>query len=111
MDINYQQQIRATGQYYGYPTCCIDAFIEDMQYLENTGKAPVRARADKYPWTGTGFIPCNEHAESIMQHWDETMQEILKSRVCVYPFPVDESDIDLLEVTQALEAVGDITKK
>ena len=42
---------REAGKYFGYPKCCIDAFILDT---------PEALKERNPKWNDTGFIPCPE---------------------------------------------------
>lgn len=44
-------ELRATGQEFGYPKCCIDSFIKDIT------DARIGRRQDRV-FNGTGYIPC-----------------------------------------------------
>lgn len=46
------------GQYYGYPSCCVNQFIMDC-CIETRKRFPTG------PWVGTGFFPCADHAKMI----------------------------------------------
>jgi hypothetical protein len=48
---------RLAGYYYGYPTCCIEAFIRDMQV-----NVSMRHRAYTNRRLREGYVPCALHA-------------------------------------------------
>ena len=77
------------GAYYGYPQCCINAFAADLIQMYTTGFFPTRQRGEDTPWYGTGFIPCDKHAEEIIKRdsLDDIELEIAENRKCPEPFP------------------------
>lgn len=58
------------GKYYGYPSCCIDAFLEGKQNFHNV-------------FVGTGFLPCNSCSKKDPH---EVMKVINTNRVCPTSF-------------------------
>lgn len=54
------QELRAIGRHFGYPSCCIHSFCEVL----DAGGHPAEASGDG-PWTGTGFVPCEDHVATI----------------------------------------------
>jgi hypothetical protein len=54
------RELQAIGQHFGYPSCCVAAFCATLE----SGGFPSQ-RVGEGPWTGTGFIPCPEHAGDI----------------------------------------------
>jgi hypothetical protein len=56
-------QWRALGQHYGYPRCCVDAFLSDTCQV-------TKDRYPDAPWDGTGFIPCPCCAERAIEDFD-----------------------------------------
>ena len=89
----------ALGYYYGYPRCCIKAFAADVVKMYATGIAPTRQRGKGTPWYGTGFIPCDKHAEEIRKRdsLDDIELEISETRECPEPFPGDPEKQELWE--------------
>jgi hypothetical protein len=71
------------GEHYGYPSCCIEAFIDNP--IEKT-------EAQLSVNNSTGFIPCPEHAEMIWRK-EITLESLITNRKCLTPFPKDEMDI------------------
>lgn len=53
--------IRELGRQFGYPECCIDAFIADLE----AGRPPALTRAEQHGWTpeGIGYVPCPAHVK------------------------------------------------
>ena len=70
--------IADAGEYYGYPDCCIMAFMKDIIYMYAGMGFPHRNREDGSPWDGTGFIPCDVHAQKIKEagNMDAMIEEI-----------------------------------
>ena len=69
------------GHYYGYPPCCIQAFIE--RYNKNEKPSENLRAAGR----GTGFIPCEYHAELILSR-RISLHECICGRKCEKPFRV-----------------------
>ncbi len=67
------------GKYYGYPMCCIQAFIKT--YPTNS-VTEAQVRASKY----TGFIPCVKHTEQILAGILQLEDLILPTRQHPKPF-------------------------
>jgi len=64
------------GEFYGYPKCCIDSFIDDTK----------RTRTQRYVHKGLGFIPCNNCASKIM-NGENTIEQLIKNRIFSKAFP------------------------
>jgi len=64
------------GEFYGYPKCCIDSFIDDTK----------RTRTQRYLHKGLGFIPCNNCASKIM-NGENTIEQLIKNRIFSKAFP------------------------
>ena len=71
------RRFRAFGRYYGYPSCCVEAFI---------GR---RVKAPEGDWSGTGYIPCERCITKIGRRGFETFVKfaIRPVRRCKHPFP------------------------
>ena len=67
------------GHYYGYPPCCIQAFID--RYKKNEKPSEYLRTAGN----GTGFIPCEKHAELILKN-KITISDCICGRICEKPF-------------------------
>ena len=87
------QHMIENGQYYGYPDCCIKAFVKP--YQEGTtllwwerSKAQIEARKH-------GFIPCKHHAEEILQGRITIEELISPSRKCPKRFGFNSRGIPL----------------
>jgi hypothetical protein len=69
-----------TGDYYGYPRCCIKEFMETFYTF---GK---RTDKQKKASNGLGFIPCVKHAEEILEGKIKVEDLILPTRKHTTPF-------------------------
>lgn len=67
------------GNYYGYPPCCIESFVQNFLQHCQTDK---QVKAGKY----TGFIPCVKHAEEILEGKIKLEDLILSTRKHSKPF-------------------------
>ena len=75
------------GKYYGYPMCCIQAFIKT--YPTNSVTSD-QIKASKY----TGFIPCVKHTEEILAGKIQLEHLILPTRLHPKPFTSCSSSND-----------------
>lgn len=81
--ISYPQHWRNRGNYYGYPSCCINAFIRrsiDVEFTE-----------DELLYSKGGFLPCKKHLKMIKQG-KITIESLIQDRQCVTSFPIDDLD-------------------
>ena len=69
---------KQTGEYFGYPKCCIDSFSK-VPFNKRTLS---QLNVHKY----TGFIPCDQCATKIMSN-EITLENLIKNRICIVPFP------------------------
>lgn len=72
------------GVYYGYPLCCIKNFQDNLLQ-------PGRERNEIYKLNinvskNTGFIPCNEHTQQILDN-KIVLEDLIVMRKCGFPFP------------------------
>lgn len=75
---------RQYGQYYGYPTCCIDEFVG---FQKDGVIQPARFRPkEQQKAQKNGFIPCVKHAKEILQGKIHIEDLILKTRQEPKPF-------------------------
>lgn len=85
------------GRFYGYPTCCVAAFI-NMEHLVNKTKRQ---------FNGTGYIPCsscNNLSEA------ELLATIASNRLCSQPFPEEGDLLVVLDTMLASDRFSDIEK-
>lgn len=76
-------QLYRIGRAFGFPPCCAKHFCDRV----DEGVAPPTVSGDG-PWTGTGFIPCPDHAAKIRREgFQSTIDEINRDRDCPTPFP------------------------
>lgn len=68
------------GEYFGYPSCCIDWFIANRAGDEITELTPQQEQVHG----GTGFIPCPSCARLVTR---ETLQKLVTNRRCRSRFP------------------------
>ena len=66
--------MRELGEYYGYPDCCIRAFLTKQH--------------GKNPFGEHGFIPCAKCTAKI-QRGETTLENLIQNRECETPFPED----------------------
>ena len=76
---NYKHKITYYGTYFGYPHCCIQSFFECV----NQGEKP--SDYLKSAGQGTGFIPCERHAELILSK-KINIEDCICNRQCETPF-------------------------
>ena len=65
---------KTLGVYFGYPECCIEAFLTEDFSIRPTRKL-----------SGTGYIPCAKCNEKYTE--EELTENINKNRECPTPFP------------------------
>ena len=76
--------IAENGAYYGYPSCCIKNFEDNLLQ-------PGHERNNMYKLNlnvsnQTGFIPCNEHTQQILDK-KIVLEDLIVMRKCCIPFP------------------------
>lgn len=67
------------GEYYGYPKCCINSFVDP--FIKFTERSIEQQNA-----ATNGFIPCAEHAQMIMAGELKIQELILPTREHPVPF-------------------------
>ena len=81
---DYKQYLTEKGEYFGYPKCCVDQFVED---IINCNKiSDLRENAGQ----GTGFIPCDEHANLVV-NCGKPLKSLINGRACPTAFPHEDS--------------------
>lgn len=68
------------GKYYGYPNCCIEAFLLGKQSQNSV-------------FSGTGFLPCSECNK---KNPSEVVKIINTNRVCPEVFSLDDKAVLML---------------
>ncbi len=85
----------STGQYYGYPNCCINEFLKvaDLRRKDAAKWNELRkAKIQSYDVSNhSGFIPCMAHGKMICEG-KASLASLISGRVCKYPFPEDNMD-------------------
>lgn len=90
-----EQYFYITGNRYGYPICCIKAFIEDIRELNKTGTIKSRENPGiREKWALHGFVPCEGHAKFIeAAGYAAMVTQINNNRKHPLPFPLDEQTL------------------
>jgi len=83
-----QEEIwRSNGQDCGYPTCCIDAFVDRGLIFRRTGEIEPLTDDQLKASAGSGFVPCPVCAKKIVDGMP--IGEIIKDRAAFLPpFPL-----------------------
>lgn len=86
-----------SGEKYGYPKCCVDAFISQPPSKINSRKKPspgdvLRFKMGHIDGKFSGFVPCLAHAKMIEAN-QVTLEELIEKekRTVRLPFPYDWS--------------------
>ena len=74
---------RDYGEWFGYPTCCIDHFVSGEEVSQDQYKAA----------NYTGFVPCPEHAKKVLSG-EISLESLVKGRRCRIPFPGNISPLE-----------------
>jgi hypothetical protein len=82
--IDHTEHWRERGSYYGYPKCCIDAFIKPPLFKK-------LSKEQNAVHKNHGFIPCKECAKKVYGG-ETTIEGLIKNRECKTPFPIDDTD-------------------
>jgi hypothetical protein len=77
---------REYGTYYGYPRCCIEAFVAPI-YTEGRLPCYTTRSKEQLKVSDHGFIPCRAHAIQILAKEITLAELILPSRQESRPFP------------------------
>ena len=85
---------RKIGEYFGYPKCCIDNFIENIMKCDNIKKRNIRKICVKAAGDD-GFMPCIKHSEQILNN-EINIKDVICDRKCEKPFP-DDNGIDIIK--------------
>jgi hypothetical protein len=75
---NQLKIVKKQGEFFGYPKCCVNAFIRRL-----TGKP---TKDCQYKAAKSGFIPCSKHANLILNKQTSHGEIINAKRVCSIPF-------------------------
>lgn len=72
-----------TGLYYGYPKCCINAFV--LKTVNQQKEEPIQELAGRY----TGYVPCVKCSKKITSNC-LSVEDLIKNRKCNTKFPYDD---------------------
>jgi|SRR3972149_4068279 len=87
---------QTSGEYYGYPECCIKEFIHTCERGKNPNNHPtkddkLRFRMSHVNGVYSGFIPCLQHAK-LIAIGKIKLSDLIKNRhTNLQPFPFDWS--------------------
>lgn len=70
------------GKYFGYPECCINSFIFNME-TSLLYRKPEQLEAATH-----GYVPCPSCARKLIAG-EVTVDELVKGRTCSTPFPAE----------------------
>lgn len=76
------KQWKTNGEYYGYPKCCIDAFLKG------------ESNKDEEINKNYGFLPCQEHAKQIKEG-KTTLEELITNRKHYKAFPDGREETEI----------------
>ena len=80
--------IKKQGEFFGYPKCCVKAFLRRVSGKKTKDKQLQVARA--------GFIPCAKHADKILKG-ETILENVIENRVCSIPFTSNKVSIYNIE--------------
>lgn len=81
---------RKKGTYYGYPKCCIEAFIErSLKIIEDFSKRNELFTKNQLDITYGGYVPCVQCADKIVSNKLD-ISSLIENRICKTKFPIDE---------------------
>lgn len=73
------------GEYYGYPSCCIEAFSPNGEVILWMERDRVVIDATE-TFPGCGFLPCNACAKRVVKG-ELTLDQLIVNRKHPLPFP------------------------
>ena len=76
-----EKKWREKGEYYGYPPCCIEYFINKEPGVFTNEELEVL--------DGNGFIPCPGHSTEI-KAGIITLEKLITNRKCPTPYPIGD---------------------
>lgn len=71
---------RMLGEYFGYPSCCVDYFCNDLFQTRIT------AHQKAVKSLGYGFVPCEDCARKVVEG-RVGVQDLIQNRICNTEFP------------------------
>lgn len=89
------------GKFYGYPDCCIVAFVHRTCDIK-AGEIKDITESQRAVLDGNGFVPCDKCAKKLLKE-GKTIDTLIQNRVCGtnYPHSTD-SDGEIEEYAQSL---------
>lgn len=92
-DTQFQKSAKESGKMYGYPDCCIKAFIKHTpSYLKRndpTSDNRMQYEASFHKGEYSGFIPCPKHAKMIL-NGEISLESLIQNRhSSLQKFPID----------------------
>lgn len=77
---------RLVGEFYGYPTCCIEAFTGLDGYPVFFIDRSEGVKKAVHTMFNHGFIPC-EKCAALINEGKATLGSLITNRICTHPFP------------------------
>ena len=88
-DRNYKKK---TGEYYGYPKCCINHFVDNILCGKKSILEYQKIYVKNYEVSkNTGFIPCTRHTNLILRN-KIRLEDLIRNRKCKKKFPNDRDE-------------------
>jgi len=87
--------IKKQGEFFGYPKCCVRAFVCRVSGKKTQDKQLKAAHA--------GFIPCPKHADNILKKEVDIGDLIQKKRLCPIAFNKEKISIYEIEWNKSLQ--------
>ena len=72
------------GQFYGYPICCIEEFVEKKHMTRD--KDQLLNDLEDAGIYNSGFVPCEYHLRMLIAG-TVTIGQVIRDRICDIPFP------------------------
>ena len=72
------------GQFYGYPICCIEEFIEQKHMVRD--QSQLLKDLENAGIYNSGFVPCEYHLRMLIAG-TVSIQQLIRDRICDIPFP------------------------
>lgn len=86
------QDKKRLGEYYGYPKCCINHFVDNILNGKKSILEYQKIYVKNYETSKhTGFIPCTRHTNLILKN-KMRLEDLIRNRKCKKKFPNDNDD-------------------
>lgn len=86
------QDKKRLGEYYGYPKCCINHFVDNILNGKKSILEYQKIYAKNYEVSKhTGFIPCTRHTNLILKN-KMSLEDLIRNRKCKKKFPNDNDE-------------------